>query len=177
MPTCTYYQPPAPLPIITLTAHAGRLIGLDWWDNKTAKLLNFSGGECVSISANTLSASDADQALLLRTISELDGYFYGALTKFSIPLDLSVGTQFQQCTWQALRTIAYGRTVSYARLAMMIDEPFAYRACANANGKNPISLIIPCHRVIASDGGLGGYTGGTDIKRWLLAHERKYEQV
>ncbi|MBR7539075.1 methylated-DNA--[protein]-cysteine S-methyltransferase, partial [Mycobacterium tuberculosis] len=87
---------------------------------------------------------------------------------FDMPIALYTGTPFQQTVWEALLKIPYGKTISYAQLANHIGQPTACRAVANANGKNPISLIIPCHRVIASDGKLGGYTGGIEIKQTLL---------
>ena len=82
-----------------------------------------------------------------------------------------VGTPFQQKVWASLQKIPYGKTISYAKLADNIDQPTAFRAVANANGKNPFSIIVPCHRVISSDGKLGGYTGGVDKKVYLLAIE------
>lgn len=84
------------------------------------------------------------------------------------------GTEFQRRVWAALRTIPAGTTWSYARLALAIGQPAAARAVGAANGSNPIAVIIPCHRVIASDGSLGGYGGGLDMKRWLLRHERSW---
>ena len=86
---------------------------------------------------------------------------------------MSLGTPFQQSVWRALQQIPYGQTISYAQLAQNIGKPTAYRAVANANGKNPLSIIIPCHRVVASDGSLGGYTGGLDKKRILLSIEKE----
>lgn len=112
--------------------------------------------------------------LLQKTIHQLSLYQDGKLTQFDLPLDLSIGTEFQQTVWKALQTIKYGHTISYAELAALIHRPTAYRAVANANGKNPFSIIIPCHRVIASDGGLGGYTGGIDKKQCLLNIENKH---
>ncbi len=82
------------------------------------------------------------------------------------------GTEFQKKVWQALQAIPYGSTVSYAQLAKSIGQPTAVRAVAGANALNPVSIMIPCHRVIASDGKLAGYAGGIDRKKWLLRHER-----
>ena len=102
---------------------------------------------------------------------ELNHYFAGKLTQFTTPLATS-GTEFQNKTWDALQTIPHGQTRSYAQLAEMIGQPSAVRAVANANGKNGLALIIPCHRVIASDGGLGGYAGGVSRKADLLSLEK-----
>lgn len=166
----TTYLPPYQLPAMTLTARAGKLILLDWFDDKTSQLLAKIPQSCQHISRHNLGLGD-DEQLLLSVCHQLDEYFLGRRQVFDIPLDFSCGTAFQQQVWQALLTIEYGSTISYAELAKSIGRPKSFRACANANGKNPISLIIPCHRVIASDGSLGGYTGGTAIKQTLLMHE------
>lgn len=126
------------------------------------------------IEQNSLSEDEQVQALLLTTIEQLNQYFNGRRQRFDLPLDLSPGTKFQQKVWHALAQIPYGETISYAKLAQNIGQPTAYRAVANANGKNPFSIIIPCHRVIASDGGLGGYTGGIDKKQLLLSIESNH---
>lgn len=101
---------------------------------------------------------------------ELQAYFEGTLTTFTLPL-APQGTEFQKRTWMALTRVPYGVTQSYADIAAALNQPTAFRAVANANGVNPIAIIIPCHRVIKSCGNLCGYRGGTDRKRWLLKHE------
>ncbi|MFA9485382.1 MULTISPECIES: methylated-DNA--[protein]-cysteine S-methyltransferase [Moraxella] len=164
----THYTPPHQLPTISLTIKDGRLVLLDWYDGKTQCLLAKVGESSLWVGHNFLDAFDLDQAVALMTINQLDEYFAGRRTVFDIPLDLSYGTAFEQSVWQALQAVEYGTTISYATLAQNINKPTAYRACANANGKNPISIVVPCHRVIASDGGIGGYTGGVHIKRTLL---------
>ena len=98
-------------------------------------------------------------------------YFEGELGALDGVAVDTAGTPFQERVWTRLRKIPPGHTVSYAGLAKAIGRPSAVRAVAGANGRNPVSLVIPCHRVIASDGGLGGYGGGLPRKRWLLAHE------
>ncbi len=103
---------------------------------------------------------------------ELNSYFDGTLKEFMTPL-LLLGSDFQKSVWQALAAIPYGETRSYADQAKAIDKPFACRPVANANGANQIAIIIPCHRIIASDGKLGGYGGGIVRKQWLIDHERK----
>ena len=107
---------------------------------------------------------------LTQTEKQLREYFAGKRKKFSIKLDIS-GTEFQESVWYALSKIAYGKTVSYAQQAKLVSKPKAFRAVGSANGKNPVSIILPCHRVIATDGTLGGYGGGLSIKRKLLALE------
>lgn len=101
--------------------------------------------------------------------TELRAYFAGELRAFTVPLSPAIGTPFQRRVWQALARIPFGTTWSYARLAG--ETRSAARAVGQANGANPLCVIVPCHRVIAADGTLGGYSGGLDRKRWLLRHE------
>lgn len=170
----TNFQLATSLPTITLVAANGKLMALDWHTQKTEKLLNRLKAQSQFIDINELAnhLDNPNVVVLIETIKQLGEYFVGKRDAFDVPLDLSSGTPFQQTVWQALLKIPYGKTISYAQLANIIGKPTACRAVANANGKNPISLIIPCHRVIASDGGLGGYTGGIDIKQQLLALEQ-----
>lgn len=111
-------------------------------------------------------------AFFENVIKQLKQYFSGDLKIFNCKLDLSRGTLFQQKVWRQLSEIPFGNTISYLTLAKTIGHPKAYRAVGTANGKNPIPLIIPCHRVIQRNGGLGGYTGGLHIKRFLLDLEK-----
>jgi methylated-DNA-[protein]-cysteine S-methyltransferase len=108
---------------------------------------------------------------LAAAAGQLAEYFAGERTEFDLPLALA-GTDFQRRVWAALRDIPYGETVSYGELARSIGQASASRAVGLANGKNPVSVIVPCHRVIGSDGSLTGYGGGLDRKRFLLALER-----
>jgi methylated-DNA-[protein]-cysteine S-methyltransferase len=101
---------------------------------------------------------------------QLDAYFAGALTMFTLPLAAS-GTPFQHRVWAALREIAFGETASYAVIARRIGAPDAVRAVGAANGRNPLSIVVPCHRVIGTNGSLTGFGGGIERKRWLLQHE------
>lgn len=103
---------------------------------------------------------------------ELTLYFANSLKIFTTPLHM-IGTLFQQDVWQMLMTIPYGQTISYSQQAQMINKPSAHRAVANANGKNNFAIIIPCHRIINSNGKLGGYNGGIARKEWLINHEKK----
>lgn len=110
--------------------------------------------------------------VLNRCREELIEYFDGERTEFTVPVNLSFkGTKFQQKVWNELRKIPYGQTISYKALALRCGGVNYSRAVANANGKNPVSIIVPCHRVISSDGTLGGYTGGLDKKSTLLTIE------
>ncbi|MGF1690933.1 methylated-DNA--[protein]-cysteine S-methyltransferase [Photobacterium kagoshimensis] len=101
---------------------------------------------------------------------QLDAYFAGTLTRFTVPL-APEGTEFQKQVWTALRSIPYGETCSYKTIADAINNPKAVRAVGAANGKNPIAIIVPCHRVIGANGKLTGYAGGVDMKAYLLKLE------
>eukprot|EP01112_Ceratiomyxa_fruticulosa_P003935 TRINITY_DN1425_c0_g2_i1.p1 TRINITY_DN1425_c0_g2~~TRINITY_DN1425_c0_g2_i1.p1 ORF type:complete len:195 (-),score=39.01 TRINITY_DN1425_c0_g2_i1:244-828(-) len=104
--------------------------------------------------------------------TQLQEYFDGTRTEFDFPLDLE-GTPFQKLCWEALARIPYGKTCSYSQQAEDMKNPKALRAVGQANGRNPVPIVIPCHRVIASDGSLGGFSCGLNMKKFLLAHERK----
>jgi methylated-DNA-[protein]-cysteine S-methyltransferase len=112
-----------------------------------------------------------DSADLLRPyVGELEEYFAGKRRQFTFPLDLR-GTDFQLACWRALLAIPYGETRSYADIARAVGKPNAFRAVGMANNRNPVAIVVPCHRVIASDGTLCGYGGGLDVKRKLLELE------
>jgi methylated-DNA-[protein]-cysteine S-methyltransferase len=113
---------------------------------------------------------DRDDSAFDDLPEQLDEYFAGARTRFTIALE-PVGTAFQMRVWAALAQIPYGVTTSYGAVATTIGSPSASRAVGLANGQNPISIIVPCHRVVGANGALTGYGGGLDAKRWLLAHE------
>lgn len=102
---------------------------------------------------------------------QLDEYFAGERTRFELPL-WAAGSGFQRAVWGALVALPFGETLSYVALARRLGRPTAARAVGAANGRNPIAIVVPCHRVIGSDGSLTGYAGGLSRKRWLLGHER-----
>ena len=107
---------------------------------------------------------------------QLREYFKGVRKQFDLKLNPE-GTDFQNKVWKLLEKIPYGKTISYLELSKQLGDVKAIRAVANANGKNPIWIIIPCHRVIGSDGSLTGYAGGLNRKKWLLEHESPYKQT
>ena len=111
-----------------------------------------------------------DPAPLKEAVAQLKAYLAGELREFDLPL-CQPGTAFQQKVWAELTAIPYGETISYAELAARVGQPAAARAVGSANGKNHIAVIVPCHRVIAAGGTLGGYGGGLWRKEWLLRHE------
>ncbi|MDD8024947.1 MAG: methylated-DNA--[protein]-cysteine S-methyltransferase [Acidobacteriota bacterium] len=115
--------------------------------------------------------SDPLPGVLRDAIRQIDEYFLGRRTMFKLALR-PAGTPFQKDVWKALGRIPYGQTASYKDIAAAVGRPEAVRAVGAANGANPISIIIPCHRVIGSDGRLTGYGGGLERKEWLLRHEK-----
>jgi len=117
-------------------------------------------------------ADDPGGAPFADVSGQLREYFDGERTAFNLRLALH-GTAFQWRVWAALRAIPYGQTASYGQLAARIGQPSASRAVGLANGKNPVAIVVPCHRVVGADGALTGYGGGIDRKRYLLAHERR----
>ncbi|WP_435214200.1 methylated-DNA--[protein]-cysteine S-methyltransferase [Luminiphilus sp. nBUS_16] len=116
------------------------------------------------------TASIRSCALLDECARQLQAYFDGRLTAFDIPV-APTGTAFQQRVWQRLIDVSFGQTLSYGQLAQRLDPPTAPRAVGSAVGRNPISLILPCHRIVGSSGDLTGFAGGLDRKEWLLTHE------
>ncbi|MFG2223187.1 methylated-DNA--[protein]-cysteine S-methyltransferase [Streptomyces sp. NPDC048644] len=148
-----------PVGPLTLVATDGALSGLYMTDHRHRPPLDTFG-----------DLAGQDSAPFAVVIEQLHAYFRGELTVFDVPLALS-GTPFQRRVWAALCTIPYGRTLSYGRLAEQLGVPSAARAVGLANGRNPVSIIVPCHRVVGADGSLTGYGGGLDRKRRLLAFE------
>jgi methylated-DNA-[protein]-cysteine S-methyltransferase len=146
----------SPIGILTLTAEDGSLTGVSMSGQKHER----------PVPADSLR----DDAWFHEVRQQLDSYFGGELIDFDLPMQLS-GTDFQRRVWACLREIPYGETISYGELARRVGNPNASRAVGLANGRNPIAVIVPCHRVIAANGQLGGYGGGLDRKTWLLEHE------
>lgn len=135
-------------------------------------------GKIVRIKLNrppepAIHAVKKETSLIAEAVSQLSAYFEGRLKTFDLPLDMS-GTPFRMKTWEALKTIPYGETRSYGDIARQIGQPKACRAVGMANHNNPVAIVVPCHRVIGSDGSLTGYGGGLPIKRQLLDLEKRY---
>lgn len=114
----------------------------------------------------------SDSDLVNNTIAQLEDYFNGRRLDFNLPLQFE-GTDFQKRVWTELTTINFGKTISYLQLARQLGDEKCIRAAASANGKNPFAIVVPCHRVIGTDGKLTGYAGGLWRKQWLLEHEAK----
>lgn len=148
----------SPLGGVTLAATDDGLAGL--WFDRQRHLPDMSGWQ-----------ADDRHPVLRAAAAQLQDYFAGTRDAFDLPLDLSHGTAFQQAVWQALRTIPSGATTSYGALSLQVGNPAAVRAVGAAVGRNPISVIVPCHRVLGADGSLTGYAGGLARKTALLTRE------
>lgn len=141
----------------------------------TAKISgNQDGISEISIGHSETVSSEIPKSLL-RAMVQLQEYFAGTRETFDFQLNPS-GTEFQQKVWQELLKIPYGKTTSYLELSKKLGDVKAIRAVASANGKNPLWIVVPCHRVIGSDGSLTGYAGGLWRKQWLLEHESGQKQ-
>jgi methylated-DNA-[protein]-cysteine S-methyltransferase len=123
-----------------------------------------------SIAFHEPAGATSDDALMREAEEQLSAYFAGELTRFELPLSPR-GTEFQRRVWDAVAAVPYGTTTTYSRLAASIGHPRATRAVGAANGRNPLPIVVPCHRVIGASGALTGYGGGLDVKRALLALE------
>tara|TARA_Y100000588_G_scaffold5468_1_gene6565 strand:+ start:746 stop:1234 length:489 start_codon:yes stop_codon:yes gene_type:complete len=145
------------------------------YDAPIGKMIIISNGEAIieidHVNHDESITSNPDELCSLAT-KQLDEYFAGTRIEFDLPLKTIKGTEFQKAAWQALTTIPYGETISYGEQAKRMNNPKAVRAVGGANGKNPFSIVVPCHRVIGANGTLTGYTGGMSRKEWLLDFER-----
>jgi methylated-DNA-[protein]-cysteine S-methyltransferase len=158
METLSFLRTHSPVGPLFLAASAKGLVQLEF----EARMLK--------LDPEAIELRESKQALA-PCLRQLDEYFSGERREFTIPLDLR-GTDFQLACWRALLEIPYGETRSYGDIARAIGHPQAFRAVGMSNNRNPVAIIVPCHRVIASSGSLCGYGGGLDIKRKLLALER-----
>jgi methylated-DNA-[protein]-cysteine S-methyltransferase len=166
------YDQPTPIKTMRLSTPVGELVL--WADDDGLTHLVLPGAARPRQPADA-EADDGGQDVaihhhLLAAATQLDEYFAGERTSFDLALDPQ-GTPFQRRVWFAFADIPYGKTTSYAELARRVGSPKAFRAVGQANGKNPLAIILPCHRVINSDGSIGGYGGGLPMKRQLLALE------
>ncbi|WP_191858353.1 methylated-DNA--[protein]-cysteine S-methyltransferase [Hanstruepera ponticola] len=134
-----------------------------------------NGIESVTVLNSNETLSDIIPDVLEDCVYQLNEYFKGERNKFDLNLNPQ-GTEFQKRVWDELLEIPFGKTLSYLDLSKKLGDVKAIRAVANANGKNPLWIIVPCHRVIGSDGSLTGYAGGLHRKQWLLEHESPYKQ-
>jgi O-6-methylguanine DNA methyltransferase len=158
METLFYFRTPSPVGPLFLAASTKGLVRLEF------------EARVQELNPDTIQLRESKPALA-PYLRELNDYFAGERREFSLPLDLR-GTEFQLACWRALLEIPYGETRSYRDIAQAIGHPQAYRAVGMSNNRNPIAIVVPCHRVIASSGSLCGYGGGLDIKRKLLDLEQ-----
>lgn len=154
--TCTTLA--SPVGALKLVANGSRLVAILWENDKPGR---------VRLGPMTEAS---DNPILIRTAEQLGEYFTGVRQRFDLELEFS-GTVFQKTVWAALLTIPFGETRSYRQIAEQIGNPSAVRAVGAANGKNPISIIAPCHRVIGASGKLTGFAAGLETKQWLLTLE------
>jgi len=148
----------SPVGTLTLVA-SGEGLAAVLWENNPPGRVRLDAQRC-----------DTEHPMLSKAERELTEYFAGQRTRFTVPLDMG-GTTFQRQVWEALLTIPFGETRSYRQIAEQIGKPDAVRAVGAANGRNPLSIIAPCHRVLGSDGALTGFAGGLETKAFLLTHE------
>lgn len=149
----------SPVGELRLVATASALIAVLWPEERDGRV------------RFPIEPVDGTNAILDRTATQLHEYFDGTRRTFDVPLELR-GTDFQQSVWLALAEIPFAETSTYSKQAAAVGRPRATRAVGSANGRNPLSIVLPCHRIVGADGRLAGFAGGLDTKRWLLDHER-----
>ena len=152
----------SPVGELRLVAGERGLRAILWGVEDIARIASIDGEDLI----------EGSTPILDMAVVQLEEYFAGTRREFDLPLD-PVGTPFQQSAWTVLRTIPYGRTISYGQQAKQLGDPNKARAVGAANGKNPLSIVVPCHRVIGSGGQLTGFAAGLEVKSWLLDHERQ----
>lgn len=156
-----YKEVESPVGKLKLVASANALVAILWERERPNRI------------KLAMAKSDPQQPILLETERQLEEYFAGTRNEFNLPLE-PAGTEFQKKVWRALREIPFGQTRSYLDLAKSIGSAKAVRAVGAANGKNPLSIVVPCHRVVGANGTLTGFAGGLEVKAKLLAHEGCY---
>ena len=153
---------PSPIGTLTIVANDEAVVAIDWEGE--------SGHEHLLGDAEIIDVAAATHPPLAVAVEQLGEYFDGTRLDFDIPLD-AAGTDFQRSAWAALVRIPFGETITYGEQAVMLGDKNKSRAVGAANGKNPIPIVVPCHRVVGSNGHLTGFAGGLDTKAWLLDHE------
>ena len=156
---------PSPVGVLTLVASDVGLRAVLWERERPGRVV-----------LTEVPNAHLSQAVLAATATQIEEYFAGRRQRFDVPLDLR-GTAFQRAAWLALADIPFGQTASYQQQAARLGNPKAARAVGAANGRNPVSIILPCHRVVGSNGSLRGFAGGFDAKRFLLQHEAKVSRA
>lgn len=163
---------PSPVGVLTLVAGDLGLRLVLWEDDARSLPLDAGSGGAGAAAGDDELAAARRERHLAAAVAQLNEYFAGERTEFDLAID-PVGTPFQRSVWEVLRTIPYGATMSYGSQARSLGDPNKARAVGAANGRNPLSIVVPCHRVVGSNGSLTGFAGGIGAKAWLLDHERR----
>lgn len=150
----------SPVGRLRLVAHDDGLLAILWPDEREGR-----------VKFSSEPAPTRRHPVLEEAARQLDEYFEGTRESFDLPLD-PIGTEFQRAVWLALAEVPYGETSTYGKQAANIGRPTAVRAVGAANGRNPLSIVLPCHRIVGANGKLTGFAGGIETKRWLLDHEK-----
>ncbi|MFP4016760.1 MAG: methylated-DNA--[protein]-cysteine S-methyltransferase [Halanaerobiales bacterium] len=169
----SYFMYPSPLGLLEVVFNKRGIRRISFCNkdkNIKDKNINKDKNTCIN---GDMRINDADFLIYKYIFYELNKYFTGRLKEFEVPVILE-GTEFQKRVWKELLKIPYGEYISYGEVARAIGSPNAARAVGNANNKNRLPIIIPCHRVVGTNGKLTGYAGGLERKKWLINHEKKY---
>jgi methylated-DNA-[protein]-cysteine S-methyltransferase len=160
----------SPIGPLTIVATSDAIIAIRWDTETDGRQPDAHNPVDAKLDASLTDVERGEHPLLDRAARQLDEYFAGERTQFDLPL-APIGTDFQRKAWAALRTIPFGETISYGEQARRLGDRNKSRAVGAANGKNPIPIVVPCHRVVGANGHLTGFAGGLSVKAWLLGHE------
>jgi methylated-DNA-[protein]-cysteine S-methyltransferase len=160
----------SPIGPLTVIAHDAAIVAIRWDTETDAQAPDAHNPVDRLLPDDVVDVDPSDHAVLAQAVTQLAEYFDGTRTEFDLPLD-PVGTDFQRDAWHELERIPYGETITYGEQAARLGDRNKTRAVGAANGKNPIPIVVPCHRVVGANGHLTGFAGGLDTKAWLLDHE------
>lgn len=161
---------PSPIGTLTIVADDDAIVAIRWDTESDDREPDAHNPVDARLGDDVVDVGPGEHAVLDRAVAQLEEYFAGARTEFDLPL-APRGTAFQREAWEALRRIPFGETISYGEQAALLGDRNKSRAVGAANGRNPIPIVVPCHRVVGSNGHLTGFAGGIGIKAWLLDHE------
>jgi methylated-DNA-[protein]-cysteine S-methyltransferase len=162
----------SPIGLLTLVANDAAIVAIRWDTETDGSEPDAHNPVDHKLGADFVDVTSGEHAALDSAVEQLSEYFEGKRVDFDLPLDPG-GTEFQKQAWDALLKIPFGETISYGEQAVMLGDKNKSRAVGAANGKNPIPIVVPCHRVVGSNGRLTGFAGGLNVKAWLLDHEFK----
>jgi methylated-DNA-[protein]-cysteine S-methyltransferase len=161
---------PSPIGLLTIVATPEAVVAIRWDTESDGRDPDARNPVDAKLPSPSREVGRGEHAVLDEAAEQLREYFDGERTDFDLPL-APIGTEFQQQAWTALRSIPFGETISYGEQARRLGDKNKSRAVGAANGKNPIPIVVPCHRVVGSNGHLTGFAGGLSVKAWLLEHE------